>query len=155
MFQVDPLAGLDPAVRELTQTRLFADRALYVVQRMPRLLRWQTELLGLNTAQIPAVRQLTELMLALDRTIASTNLTQLAAQAGPAVERAQSGGKEVVDYAFRKGLLLVATLLAAALVYRFLALRLMLATSPKSSSPSPMLSIILSMNDDKPPIPVS
>ena len=51
----DPLAGLDPAVRELTQTRLFAERALYVAQKMPLLLRWQTELLTINTLNQPAV----------------------------------------------------------------------------------------------------
>jgi hypothetical protein len=37
--------GLDPAVREIASTRLFAERALYTVQRMPFLLSWQTELL--------------------------------------------------------------------------------------------------------------
>ena len=39
LFQVDPLSGLDPAVREIAQTRLFAERALFVAQKMPMLLR--------------------------------------------------------------------------------------------------------------------
>ena len=43
---LDPTAGLDPAVREITRTRIFAERALYAVERMPFLLRWQTELLA-------------------------------------------------------------------------------------------------------------
>ena len=30
LLNVDPLAGMDPAVREIAQTRLFAERALYV-----------------------------------------------------------------------------------------------------------------------------
>lgn len=42
---IDPTAGLEPAVREVTRTRLFAERALYMAQRMPFLLRFQTELL--------------------------------------------------------------------------------------------------------------
>ena len=42
---LDPMAGLDPAVREVTSTRLFAERAMFMAQRMPFLLRWQTELM--------------------------------------------------------------------------------------------------------------
>ena len=45
LLKVDPLSGLDPATREIAQTRLFAERALFVTQKMPMLLRWQTELL--------------------------------------------------------------------------------------------------------------
>jgi hypothetical protein len=43
---LDPTAGLDPAVREVTRTRLFAERAMFMVERMPFLVRWQTELLA-------------------------------------------------------------------------------------------------------------
>ena len=43
---LDPMAGLDPAVREVTRTRLFAERALFAAERMPFLLRWQVELLS-------------------------------------------------------------------------------------------------------------
>lgn len=43
---LDPTAGLDPAVREVTRTRLFAERTLFTMQRMPFLLRWHVELLG-------------------------------------------------------------------------------------------------------------
>lgn len=42
---LDPTSGLDPAVREVTRTRMFAERAMYAVQRMPFLVRWQSELL--------------------------------------------------------------------------------------------------------------
>ena len=48
LLGVDPFAGMDPAVREIAQTRIFAERALYVTQKMPMLLRWQTELLSVN-----------------------------------------------------------------------------------------------------------
>lgn len=56
MVGLDPTAGLDPAVREVTRTRLFAERALYAVQRMPFLLRWHVELL---TDQILRQSQIT------------------------------------------------------------------------------------------------
>lgn len=56
MVGLDPTAGLDPAVHEVTLTRLFAERALYVLQRMPLLVRWQTELLGENLALQPGVQ---------------------------------------------------------------------------------------------------
>lgn len=58
LLMLDPLAGMDPAVREIAQSRLFAERALYVAQKMPRLVRWQTELLGLNATRLPAVQQI-------------------------------------------------------------------------------------------------
>ena len=57
LLGVDPLAGMDPAVREIAQTRMFAERALFVTQKMPMLLRWQAELLSVNAAELPAVQQ--------------------------------------------------------------------------------------------------
>jgi hypothetical protein len=46
LIGLDPMSGLDPAVREVTRTRLFAERALFASQRMPLLVRWQLELLS-------------------------------------------------------------------------------------------------------------
>jgi hypothetical protein len=250
LLRVDPLAGMDPAVREIAQTRLFAERALYVTQKMPTLLRWQTELLSANALDMPGVRQLvtnstqlataverfaavaerlpgqastereeilkalegqerkltplvnevrqtlaggtqmstslnttlttldtllkrvgvgqtnqagppstnaepfriqdygqtaarleaaarqlTELLHTLDQTLGSTNLEKLTAQVGPVVEQAKSGGKEIVDYAFWKGVLFVGLVLLAALLYRFLGARLAPALPPKPSRP--------------------
>jgi hypothetical protein len=80
-------------------------------------------------------RQLTELLVTLDRTIGSTNLAQLSTQVGPVVQHAQTGGKQIVDYAFWKGILFAAILLMAALIYRFLGARLTPATNSKSNSP--------------------
>jgi hypothetical protein len=54
---LDPMAGIDPAVREITRTRLFAERAMFTLQRMPFLLRLQTELLVNQVAQQPEVQQ--------------------------------------------------------------------------------------------------
>jgi hypothetical protein len=69
LLMLDPLSGLDPATREIAQTRLFAERALFVSQKMPFILRWQTELLSLNASRLPAVQQLL------------TNTTEVAATA--------------------------------------------------------------------------
>ena len=250
LLRLDPLSGMDPAVREIAQTRLFAERALYVTQKMPLLLRWQTELLSLNAMkmlevrqlvtnstqiaasvdrfarvaeQLPqqlstereeilqalaaqettltplvsevrqtltagsqmstslnttvttfdalmkrfgvgetnqagppdtnaapfriqdygqtavqleaAARQLTELFRTFDQTLGSTNLSRLSAQVGPVVQQAQTGGKEIVDYAFWKGVLFVAIVLVAALIYRFLGARLTPAQRSESDSP--------------------
>ncbi|HSN70249.1 MAG TPA: hypothetical protein VLT59_02020 [Steroidobacteraceae bacterium] len=41
---LDPLAGIDPAVREFEQTRILAERALYYAQRLPVLLDLQLKL---------------------------------------------------------------------------------------------------------------
>ena len=79
-------------------------------------------------------RQLTELLVTLDQSIGSTNLAKLTAQVGPAVQQAQAGGKQIVDYAFWKGALLVVIGLVAALIYRFVASRLT-ATPSKSNLP--------------------
>jgi hypothetical protein len=54
---LDPTAGLDPAVREVTRTRLFAERAMSNLQVMPMLLRWQAELLAYQLADQPAAKQ--------------------------------------------------------------------------------------------------
>ena len=69
LLQLDPLSGLDPATREIAQTRLWAERALYVSQKMPMVLRWEAELLSVHAAELPAVRQLV------------TNATQFTASA--------------------------------------------------------------------------
>ena len=58
LFDIDPLAGLDPATRELTETRLFAERALFMGQRLPQLIEWQMELLSLRSVEIPEVTEL-------------------------------------------------------------------------------------------------
>jgi hypothetical protein len=52
---LDPTASLDPAVREVTRTRLFAERAMYTAQRMPSLLRWHVELLTGELLRQPQV----------------------------------------------------------------------------------------------------
>jgi hypothetical protein len=239
LLRLDPLSGLDPARRELAEARLFAERALFVVQVLPTLLRWQAELLSLEMLNQPAVqqwttnatqiaasverltaaaeqlpgqlaaereeilrtlesqerillpvlgearlmltagaqmsdslnvtlatfdgvlkrlgideaagprpaktnsepfriqnygqaaerleaaaRQFTELLRTFDQTLGANSRSQLAAQLGPVVQQARTDGQDLVDHAFRKGVLFVVVVLLAALIYRVLAARL-------------------------------
>jgi hypothetical protein len=60
LLRIDPFSGLDPAAREIAQTRLFAERAMFVAQRMPTLLRWQMELLSYQITATPEIKQVLE-----------------------------------------------------------------------------------------------
>ena len=75
---LDPMAGLDPAVREITRTRLFAERALFVLQRMPFLLRLQADLLAHEVVTQPEVQ------------LALTNTTRLSESADRISRAAES-----------------------------------------------------------------
>lgn len=55
---VDPMAGMDPTVRAVEETRYLAERALYYAQRMPMILSWQAEYLALQLADQPAAKQM-------------------------------------------------------------------------------------------------
>jgi molecular chaperone GrpE (heat shock protein) len=55
---VDPLSGLDPATREIAQTRMFAERALFVTQKIATLMRWQVQLLTYDTFAQPDLQQM-------------------------------------------------------------------------------------------------
>jgi hypothetical protein len=57
-LMIDPLAGLDPTVREIAQTRLFAERAMFVAQRMPKILRIEGELMSHRFIEAPQTTQL-------------------------------------------------------------------------------------------------
>ncbi len=58
LLAIDPLAGLDPATRELANTRLFAERGMFLARHMPTLIRWETELLAINTVEMPQMEKL-------------------------------------------------------------------------------------------------
>jgi hypothetical protein len=64
LFGLDPMSGLDPAVREITRTRLFAERALFAAERMPGLMRLQIDLL---TDQILDQEEITNAIASADR----------------------------------------------------------------------------------------
>jgi hypothetical protein len=55
---IDPLSNLDPAVKEIAQTRQLAERAIYYMQRAPDLLDMQVERLGYQFAAMPESRSL-------------------------------------------------------------------------------------------------
>jgi hypothetical protein len=55
LVSLDPLSGLEPTTREIEQTRLFAERTLYYVQREALIIPTQVELLVLKLTRTPAV----------------------------------------------------------------------------------------------------
>jgi hypothetical protein len=55
---IDPFSGLDPAVREIAQSRELAERAIYYMQRTPDLLDMQIERLSYQMAVMPETRSL-------------------------------------------------------------------------------------------------
>ena len=60
LLDLDPLASLDPATRELTETRLFGERTLFMGKRIPQLMEWQMELLTARTGRVPEVKHFVE-----------------------------------------------------------------------------------------------
>jgi hypothetical protein len=52
---IDPFASLDPAVREVQETRIAAARMFYYVQRMPDLIRVQAEALYMDALSAPEI----------------------------------------------------------------------------------------------------
>lgn len=57
LLGLDPLAGIDPAVRQIEQTRMLAERAIFYMQRMPYLLDLQTDrVIGMATLAPPVSR---------------------------------------------------------------------------------------------------
>jgi hypothetical protein len=53
---IDPFSQLDPAVREIAQTRQLAERSIYYVQRAPELLDMQVERLTYQFAVLPETK---------------------------------------------------------------------------------------------------
>jgi hypothetical protein len=233
VLSLDPMAGLDPAVREITQARQLAERALFVAQRMPKLIRWQTEMYTIEALDLPATRQMvanttqitasiekvtavveklpekltkereelvkilenqektlkplvtevrqtveagnelsksltvtlktldefiarvsppgpkdpnaepfriqdyvkaaaqaeatirqaTELIASLDKTLASDPVKKISEQVAPVVKQGEAAARDLVDHVFHQALILVGVILAAALAYRFVASR--------------------------------
>ncbi len=57
LLGIDPLSGLDPAVRELAQTREFGERAIYWAQRLPNLVDMQAVLVADQLATTPDTKR--------------------------------------------------------------------------------------------------
>jgi len=58
MLGLDPFSSLDPAVREITQSRELAERTVYYAQRVPNLLDMQVQRLAFQFATMPETKQL-------------------------------------------------------------------------------------------------
>ncbi len=58
MLGIDPFSGLDPAVREIAQTRELGERTVFYAQRLPNLLDMQVERLTYEFATMPETRQM-------------------------------------------------------------------------------------------------
>lgn len=71
LIGLDPLRNLDPAVRELEQTRQLAERTIYYLQRAPSLLDMQIERLAYQLTVMPEAKQ----------TLAGVERVSIAAQA--------------------------------------------------------------------------
>ncbi len=82
LIGLDPLGNLDPAVREIEQTRQLAERAIYYLQRAPNLLDMQVERLTYQLAIMPEAKQT---LAGVDRvSLAAESLGELSADA-PAI----------------------------------------------------------------------
>jgi hypothetical protein len=58
VISIDPFSHLDPAVREITQTRQLAERSIYYAQRVPNLMDMQLERLTYQLASMPETKAL-------------------------------------------------------------------------------------------------
>jgi hypothetical protein len=58
MLGLDPFSSLDPAVREISQTRQLAERTIYYAQRVPTLLDMQVERLTFEFATMPETKRM-------------------------------------------------------------------------------------------------
>ena len=57
LIGLDPLAGLDPAVKQIEQTRLLAERVIFYMQRVPYLMDLQTERVVAQATLAPQVER--------------------------------------------------------------------------------------------------
>ena len=73
---LDPLASLSPAVREVTESRLLAERVYYYAQKRAKLLEWRVELLLNRSFATP---EITGVLAQIDSvTTTAEQLTELA-----------------------------------------------------------------------------
>jgi hypothetical protein len=82
LLGIDPLSGLDPAVREIAQSRELAERTIYYAQRLPNLLDMQVERM---TDQFAVTPETLRLLANIDRTARAAEDTGRLASELPAV----------------------------------------------------------------------
>ncbi len=71
LISLDPFTGLDPAVREVEQSRVLAERMFFYAQRMPVLLAWQADGLSMQFLDEPGITRLLD-----DTNTVAANTTQ-------------------------------------------------------------------------------
>lgn len=57
LLDLDPLAGLDPAEREVEKSRLLAERLFFYASRSPQLVKWQVESLYQDFLRTPEAKK--------------------------------------------------------------------------------------------------
>ncbi len=77
LMNLDPFSGLDPAVRQVEESRILAERVFYYLQNMPMLISWQTDVLYARMLAQPQVTQALK-----DTSALSTNSTDFAQATG-------------------------------------------------------------------------
>jgi hypothetical protein len=82
LLGIDPLSGLDPAVREIAQSRELAERTIYYAQRLPNLLDMQVEQM---TDQFAVTPESLRLLANIDRTARAAEETGRLASELPGV----------------------------------------------------------------------
>lgn len=60
VFYMDPLAGIDPVVREARELRLLMERASYIALRMPIVLSWQMDLAAMSLTGTPELKKVAD-----------------------------------------------------------------------------------------------
>ena len=131
------LAPLSDATRQLAETRLVAERAMYLLKRMPLLIRWHAEAF-LNTAmsrpEVDGLRATADRIAGVAEAMPGKIAEERVAVLAAAKERVSHAGDEVRSAAYLIALLLAGLIVLSfvlALVYR------RMAPSMTASSPAP------------------
>ena len=107
---LDPLAGLSPAVREIEQSRMLAERALYYLERVPILMGIQVRALATGLLTMPEPK---EVIAAADRASrAAESLSRTAAIMPETLSREREAAITQVFDAMRSDLAMASELLA-------------------------------------------
>jgi hypothetical protein len=62
LFALDPLAGLDPAQREVQKSRMLGERMFFYASRLPQILKWQVESLSQELLRSPEIVRMSDSM---------------------------------------------------------------------------------------------
>jgi hypothetical protein len=128
------LINMDEASRSVDQARMVAERALYLAEKMPMLIRWQTKMLFYELAVTPEIKN----VLLTSQTIQGSTERLVTAWEGlPAVlaaerkaaiqqlaEETDNRSRTIIREATKSCLLVIFAIFVCAIVYKFLTLKL-------------------------------